>query len=93
MTPIAAGPGDQVCNREFGLFINGKRLASTAQRDSGGELLRKQEMARLFEFKAAGVTVATIRRMHEDGEVIRRLHIRTRAEITGARIAVAVDIL
>jgi len=39
MKPIAAGPGDQVCNGESGLFINGAPLGTTATRDRAGELL------------------------------------------------------
>ena len=39
MKPIVAGPGDQVCNGEAGLFINGARLGKTATRDSAGDLL------------------------------------------------------
>ncbi|MGI9509905.1 MAG: S26 family signal peptidase [Geminicoccaceae bacterium] len=39
MKPIAAGPGDQVCNSFSGLFINGKRIAETVSHDSDGRLL------------------------------------------------------
>ncbi len=36
MKPIAAGPGDQVCNSLSGLLINGKRIAETASHDPDG---------------------------------------------------------
>lgn len=39
MKPIAAGPGDQVCNSLAGLFINGERIADTASHDPDGRLL------------------------------------------------------
>ena len=39
MKPIAAGPGDQVCNGESGLVINGAWLAATATRDREGARL------------------------------------------------------
>ena len=41
------------------------------QRDCALEMLRDQGIVRLFEFKAAGITAATIGRMREDGDVIR----------------------
>ena len=41
------------------------------QRDLARELLRKRGMIRLFEFKDAGITAATISRMHADGDVVR----------------------
>ena len=45
--------------------------SSGTQRDLARELLRKRGMVRLFEFKDAGITAATISRMHEDGDVVR----------------------
>ena len=39
MKPIAAGPGDQVCNSLAGLIINGKRFAETASHDPNGRPL------------------------------------------------------
>ena len=39
MKPIAAGPGDQVCNSLSGLLINGKRIAETASHDPDGRPL------------------------------------------------------
>jgi type IV secretory pathway protease TraF len=39
MKPVAAGPGDQVCNSLSGLFIAGKRFADTASRDPDGHPL------------------------------------------------------
>ena len=39
MKPVAAGPGDQVCNTFAGLFINGMRYADTASHDPDGHLL------------------------------------------------------
>ena len=39
MKPIAAGPGDRVCNSLVGLFINGDRIADTASHDPDGRLL------------------------------------------------------
>jgi len=39
MKPIAAEPGDQVCNSFSGFFINGKRIAETVSHDSDGRLL------------------------------------------------------
>jgi conjugative transfer signal peptidase TraF len=39
MKPVAAGPGDQVCNALAGLFINGKRIADTASHDREGRPL------------------------------------------------------
>ena len=44
---------------------------SGTQRDLARELLRKRGMVRLFEFKDAGITAATISRIHEDGDVVR----------------------
>ena len=41
------------------------------QRDCAFEMLRDQCIVRLSEFKAAGITGATIGRMREDGDVIR----------------------
>lgn len=41
------------------------------QRDCALEMLRDRGIVRLSEFKAAGVTAATIGRMREDGDVIR----------------------
>ena len=41
------------------------------QRDQAIELLREQGIMRLFEFKDAGITAATISRMVQAGEVIR----------------------
>jgi predicted transcriptional regulator of viral defense system len=41
------------------------------QRDLAHELLQEQGILRLSEFKAAGITAATISRMLQDGEVIR----------------------
>ena len=45
--------------------------APGTQRDLARELLRKRGMVRLFEFNDAGITAATISRMHEDGDVVR----------------------
>ena len=45
--------------------------APGTQRDLAQRLLRKKGMVRLFEFKDAGITAATISRMHEDGDVVR----------------------
>ncbi len=42
-----------------------------AQRDLAKEMLQKQGIIRLSEFRAAGITAATIGRMREDEEVIR----------------------
>lgn len=39
MKPIAAEPGDRVCNGPAGLFLNGKRQAATASHDSEGNPL------------------------------------------------------
>lgn len=39
MKPIAAGPGDQVCNSLAGLFINGEHFAGTVSHDPDGRLL------------------------------------------------------
>lgn len=39
MKPVAAGPGDQVCNSPAGLTINGKRIADTASHDPEGHPL------------------------------------------------------
>jgi len=39
MKPIAAGPGDQVCNGPAGLFLNGRHLATTASHDALGNPL------------------------------------------------------
>ena len=36
MKPVAAAPGDRVCNTPAGLFINGKRYADTASHDPEG---------------------------------------------------------
>ena len=44
---------------------------SGTQRDQATNLLRDQGIVRLSEFKAAGITAATISRMVEDGTVIR----------------------
>ena len=44
---------------------------ATAQRDLARELLQDRGIVRLSEFKAAGVTAATVNRMLERGEVIR----------------------
>ncbi len=41
------------------------------QRDCALEMLRDRGIVRLSEFKAAGITAATIGRMREDGDVIR----------------------
>ena len=41
------------------------------QRGSALEMFRHRGIVRLFEFKAAGITAATIGRMREDGDVIR----------------------
>jgi len=41
------------------------------QRDSALEMLRDQGIVRLSEFKAAGITAATIGRMRQDGDVLR----------------------
>lgn len=46
MKPIAAGPGDQVCNGLAGLFLNGKRVAATASYDSEGNPLPVWENCR-----------------------------------------------
>jgi len=44
---------------------------SGTQRDLARELLQEQGIVRLSEFKAAGITAATISRMLKDGEVAR----------------------
>ena len=41
------------------------------QRDCALEMLRDRGIVRLSEFKAAGITAATIGRMREDGDVVR----------------------
>lgn len=41
------------------------------QRDRAMEMLRDRGIVRLSEFRAAGITAATIGRMREDGEVLR----------------------
>lgn len=41
------------------------------QRDQAKEMLQDRGIVRLFEFKTAGITAATIGRMRSDGEVIR----------------------
>lgn len=41
------------------------------QRDCALEILRDRGIVRLSEFKAAGITAATIGRMREDGDVVR----------------------
>lgn len=41
------------------------------QRDSALEMLRDRGIVRLSEFKAAGITAATIGRMRQDGDVLR----------------------
>ena len=42
-----------------------------AQRDQATNLLRKQGIVRLSEFREAGITAATISRMVKDGDVVR----------------------
>ena len=44
---------------------------SGTQRNRATEVLRRRGIVRLFEFRAAGITAATISRMVEDGEVVR----------------------
>jgi len=39
MKPIAAGPGDEICNGPAGLFLNGRHLAATASHDARGNPL------------------------------------------------------
>lgn len=39
MKPIAAGPGDRVCNSLAGLFINDERFSDTINHDPDGRLL------------------------------------------------------
>ena len=46
-------------------------LGSGTQRDQATSLLQANGMMRLFEFRNAGITAATISRMVENGEVIR----------------------
>ncbi|MDW4497921.1 type IV toxin-antitoxin system AbiEi family antitoxin domain-containing protein [Sulfitobacter sp. D35] len=46
-------------------------LKGKTQRDSALEMLRDRGIVRLSEFKAAGITAATISRMRQDGNVIR----------------------
>jgi len=43
---------------------------SATQRDLAGEILSDRGIVRVSEFKAAGITAATITRMLKDGEVV-----------------------
>ncbi len=54
---------------EFGGFISMPK--SGTQRDLAKDVLRERGIVRLSEFKASGITAATISRMLDDGEVVR----------------------
>ena len=48
MKPVAAGPGDRVCNTLAGLFINERRVADTASHDPEGQPLPVWRHCRLL---------------------------------------------